>query len=131
MSEKIILVTDPDDTAISGLRILLVDLTQNQEENVSEKLKNLDTNENIIVYIWKNLESINWLLDKLLKSDLVLFNAETDNQIICGFLASKPNSYYFGMLRDLDIYNVNSLDNGYDLKDILYKHKGSYERIFK
>lgn len=128
MSNKIILVTDPDDVVVDGFRILAVDLDSDQQSRLSAELKSLATNCSIIVYLWKSSDPIRWLLDKKSKSSLTVFNAEMPNQILAGFLAGFPGSYYYGMLRDLDIYNVNNLSLADNFNQLLERKLEIYER---
>jgi hypothetical protein len=113
MQNKIIAVTDPDDILQDGTRILLVDLTQNQMQILSKALNQLEEFAVLITYIWNQQNSIDWLLDKKLKSDLIFFNAESDNQTLVGYFSAQSNSYYLGTLRGLNktngfvVYDVN------------------------
>jgi hypothetical protein len=113
MQNKIIAVTEPDDILQDGTRILLVDLTQNQMQILSQALNQLEDFPVLITYIWNYTNSIDWLLDKKHKSDLIFFNAESANQTVVGYLSAQPNSYYLGTLQGLNkansfvVYDVN------------------------
>lgn len=128
MSDRIILVTDPDDVVLAGFRILAVDLSPEQQSQLSTELKLLDTDTALIVYLWKSTDSVRWLLDKKTKSSLTVFDAEMQNQTIAGFLSAFPDSYYYGMLRDLDIYNVNNLMVADNFNKLLERRLEIYER---
>lgn len=121
MADKIILVTDPDDILSDGFRILLVDLTEIQAAIFTSALTKLDTDKDIIVYVWKFGNDIRWVIDKKLKSSMILFNANSDNQTLIGYMAAQNNSYYFGELRDIKIVNNNVIFDQNDCKDILEK----------
>jgi hypothetical protein len=117
MTDKILVVTAPDDVQIDGIRLLVVNLNQEQSHVVSEALmKFKNPHLNIISYIWQFGNDIQWMIDKKLKSDIVIFNADCDNsELVTGFIAAQPNSYYFGTLKDLHkvnnraIYNVDNI----------------------
>jgi hypothetical protein len=121
MTDRILLVTPPDDINLDGIRILLVDLTEAQSNLVSTALKNLSYNQTIISYVWKNNDSIDWILDKKHKSTFIIFNAESENEIITGYMAAQKNSYYFGKLRCLSEANDKTLYEANTILDILEK----------
>jgi hypothetical protein len=104
-NDKILLISSPDDVLEEALRILLIDLDKNQSDIVSQCLLSINDLPHTIVYVWKNLEDTSWLFDKSLKSDLIIFNADSENQTLVGYLAAKRNSWYFGQLKTL--YTIN------------------------
>jgi hypothetical protein len=65
-------------------------------------------------------DSIEWLMDKITKGDLIIFNASpTHNgaiELIIGWVAAQPQSYYFGNLKDLHIANDRAI---YSVNEIL------------
>jgi hypothetical protein len=107
VSDKIVLVTPPDDILQDGIRLLLVDLDTDQTNILSDALKSLTESTSSIVYIWHSLtDDVEWMLEKKHKSDVILFNAASDNDLIIGYLAAQLNSHYFGTLKSL--HNINS-----------------------
>jgi hypothetical protein len=119
MSDKILLITEPDDSFLEGVRIFLYNLDPEQYGIFSLALLNFDSVPSTIVYNSNNSTNIQWLIDKLLKSDLIIFNANSENQQLVGYLCSKPNSYYFGELRDLSLVNNSVIFDVHQLKEIL------------
>lgn len=115
MSDKVIIVTPPDDIQVDGLRILLVDLTPEQTNLISQSLTRLETIPTTITYVWNNLNDVLWLLDKKHKSFLIFFNADSENDAIIGYMAAQANSYYFGNLKSLSQVNQNAI---YDTEQI-------------
>lgn len=109
MTNKILIVTPPDNTQIDGIRILLVDLSEQQTKTVSDSLSSLTTFPNIVVYMWKTGDDSSWLLEHKSKCDLIFFNAESNNQLIVGYNAAQPNAYYFGTLRVLGEVNQSEI----------------------
>ena len=105
MTNRIVLVTQPDDVFDLGKRILVADLSIEQSNELSEALKNLDTEDDIIVYKWLFGDDIKWCIDKIYKANLIFFNAESQNQTLIGFLAAQKNSAYFGNLMSLNGVN--------------------------
>lgn len=117
MTNKILIVTSPDDVALDGIRILAVNLTQEQGQIVSNALLQFD-NFNITVtnYVWKTGNDPSWLIDKKFKSDIIIFNADDTNGTIVGYMAAQTKSYYFGTLKDLQLANNRTI---YSVDDIL------------
>ena len=101
MTDKIILVTPPDDLLEDSVRILALDLEAAQSQILSDSLISLDNIPNIVVYVWKNGDDTTWLFDKKPKADLIIFNANSENQTLIGYFAAQKNSYYFGDLKTL------------------------------
>jgi hypothetical protein len=119
MTDQVLIVTDPDDTILDGYRILLADLTLEQSQAVSQSLLNIKLSKRVVLYSWNNNDSIAWLLDKKPKCDTVLFNADSRNDLLVGYLAAHPNSYYFGQLRLLAGANNSRIYGQEDCQTLL------------
>jgi hypothetical protein len=132
MSDKILVVTPPDDTLINGVRILHVELNEEQSVIVSSALMNSNTQHTVVNYVWKMGDPVEWLLDKVLKSDFILFNADSPNNgatdLIIGYIAAQPNSYYFGNLRALNLVNSSVIYNSDQIINILENHTNKNAR---
>jgi hypothetical protein len=132
MSDKILVVTPPDDTLINGVRILHVELNEEQSMIVSSALMNSNTQHTVVNYVWKMGDSVEWLLDKVIKSDFILFNADSPNngatELIIGYITAQPNSYYFGNLRDLNLVNKSVIYNSDQIINILENHTNKNAR---
>jgi hypothetical protein len=126
MTNKIIVVTEPDDIFELGKRILVVDLNINQSHELSESLKNLDINDNLIVYKWTVGNNVDWCIDKMYKSNLIFFNAESQNQTLIGFLSAQKNTAYFGNLMSLNKVNKSVIYDKHDCLNFL-NQKLTYE----
>ena len=120
MTDRILVVTPPDDILLDGIRITHVQLTEDQSNTVSAALMKSESPYTIINYTWKMGDSVGWLLDKVPKSDLVIFNADVASngaiELILGWIAAQPQSYYFGRLKDLYLANDRVI---YSIDDIL------------
>jgi len=127
MTNKVILVTEPDDILQEGLRLLLVNLTNEQTQIISDALTSLDSLPTIVLYVW-NTGEIGWLFDKKLKSNLIIFNAESVNEIIIGYMTAQKNSAYFGNLKDLSSINPQGIYNIDDCKNLLLNAIEKYEQ---
>ena len=111
MTDKIVLVTPPDDVKTDGIRILLVDLTSAQTDLLSQALYLLPPSISVtgIIYNWHSTDNVEWLLDKKHKCDAIIFNAESENDLIVGYMAAQPNSYYIGNLKLLTTVNTSAI----------------------
>lgn len=127
MSNKVILVTAPDDILVDGLRILLVNLTNEQTQIISDALTGIPSLPTIVLYVWNTNEN-DWLFDKKQKSNLIIFNAESENEIIIGYMAAQRNSAYFGNLKNLSNINPQGIYNIDDCKNLLLSAIEKYEQ---
>lgn len=133
MTDKILVVTPPDDILLQGIRLIHVNLTEDQSQIVSEALLQSKISHSIINYVWKMGDRIDWLLDKIAKSDIIIFNADSENngaiELILGWTSAQPNSYYFGNLKDLHMANNNAIYSVDDILILLEKVSKNYEQI--
>lgn len=116
MTNKVLLVTAPDDVLVDGIRILLVDIVPEQQQIISDALTKLDNSPDIVLYVWNSVNDTAWLLDKKLKSDAIIFNANSENDVIIGYMAAQSNSHYFGTLKILSMVNKSTI---YDTDQVL------------
>lgn len=131
MADNITMITAPDDLLADGFRMLLVDLDREHDEIVSRILVTIDTDHAIIAYIWKSRDSIEWLLDKRSKINLIIFNANSQNQTVVGYMAAQPISHYFSDLRDLNKANSKQILDLSQCQEVFENSIGKYERSFK
>lgn len=127
MSDKVIIVTSPDDILIDGLRILLVDLTPDQTQVISTALSQFETIPTIVTYV-SSSDDISWCIDKKQKSSLIIFNADSENQTLTGYMAAQRNSHYFGNLKSLSIINNSALYSTEQIYNLLGNAVADYER---
>ena len=129
MTDKILVVTEPDDTPIQGIRIVHVDLSQEQRSIVSAALVQGAPIHTVINYVWNINDPVEWLVDKIVKSDLVIFNADSANELVVGWSAAHRKSYYFGNLKDLNIVNNRTIYSVEDISMLLEKVARQYEQV--
>ena len=126
MSDRILVVTAPDDTILDGIRILHVNLSEEQRQIVSNAMLSSEVSNTIINYVWNMGDPISWLLDKKSKCNFILFNADVQSngaiELIIGYIAAHPQSYYFGTLRDLHLVNDRAIYNTDDVVSLLEKN---------
>lgn len=133
MTDRILVVTPPDDILLQGIRILHVNLSEEQSAIMSNALMQNDLPHNIVNYVWKMGNRVDWLLDKSTKSDLIIFNAVNYNSdsgldVILGWTSAQPQSYYFGTLKDLHLANDRVLYNSDDILNLLEKISKRHEQ---
>lgn len=126
MTDKIIVVTPPDDILLQGIRIFHVNLDEEQSSIVSNALMQSTLPHNIINYVWKMGNRVDWLLDKSTKSDIIIFNATNLNSdsglaVMLGWIAAQHQSYYFGNLKDLHQVNDRAIYTSDDLLNLMEK----------
>jgi hypothetical protein len=97
----------------------LVDLVPEQQQIVSNALAQLATIPNVVLYIWNSSDDASWLLDKKSKSDTIIFNANSENDVIIGYMAAQSNSHYFGTLKILSLVNNSTIYNIEQVSTIL------------
>lgn len=131
MTDRIILVTPPDDTLLQGIRILHVDLSEEQNSVVSNALMQTDIPHTVINYVWKMGNQVTWLLDKSTKCDIILFNAngpvDAGRDVIIGWISAQPQSYYFGNLKDLHHVNDRAIYTSDDVLNLMEKVRKRYD----
>ena len=127
MNSKVVLVTDPDDVAYDGVRLLLVNLTADQTQLLSTALSKINNLPMVVLYIWNN-NSSDWLFDKKHKSQHIIFNAEHENQLITGYMSAQRNSSYFGILKNLAKVNTKAIYSIDDCIKLLETVIGTYEQ---
>ncbi len=82
----------------------------------------LELPDTVIVYRWTIGDNVDWLIDKIYKSNAVIFNADSLNQTLVGFLAAQKNSAYFNNLPSLNNVNKSMLYNRDQCLTFLYQN---------
>lgn len=119
MSDRVVVVTAPDDFLVDGFRFMLVDLTETQTHIVSSALLSLTHTGSIVVYTYKSSDPIDWFLDKKSKCNFIIFNADANNDILVGYVAAHKHSYYFGTLKTLSKANKSAIYSVQDVVNLL------------
>jgi hypothetical protein len=98
-----------------------VDLTEQQMSIISKALNEVEIFNSVIFYMWRHGDDAEWLLDKKHKSKLIIFNADSNDQTIVGYMSAQPNACYFGTLRNLSKANSRVIYDVAQIVDILEK----------
>ena len=127
MTGKVLVVTTPDDVMIDGFRLLLVDLDADQTKTISDSLLKISSDTSVITYMWGSNDDSYWLLDKKAKSDLIIFNANSQNELIVGYMAAQKNSLYFGTLKTLAQANAKAIYASEDCESLITFNLNNHE----
>ena len=127
MTGKVLVVTTPDDVIIDGFRLLLVDLDADQTKTISDSLLRISSDTSVITYMWGSNDDSYWLLDKKAKSDLIIFNANSRNELIVGYMAAQKNSHYFGTLKTLAQANAKAIYASEDCESLITFNLNNHE----
>ena len=127
MTGKVLVVTTPDDVMIDGFRLLLVDLDADQTKTISDSLLKISSDTSVITYMWGSNDDSYWLLDKKAKSDLIIFNANSQNELIVGYMAAQKNSHYFGTLKTLAPANAKAIYASEDCESLITFNLNNHE----
>ena len=128
MNDQIIVVTPPDDIPyVEAPRILCVDLSSDQAKVISDSLLNIKLDNLVVLYMWKEGDSIEWMLDKKIKSDLIFFNAESSLKDVVGYFSAQRKSHYFGKLLNFNLTNPREVYAVEDCQSILENFLRDYE----
>jgi len=127
MTGKVLVVTTPDDVMIDGFRLLLVDLDADQTKTISDSLLKISSDTSVITYMWGSNDDSYWLLDNKVKSDLIIFNANSQNELIVGYMAAQKNSHYFGTLKTLAQANAKAIYASEDCESLITFNLNNHE----
>lgn len=129
MNEQVVIVTSPDDFIADGFRFMTVDLTEPQTTLVSDALLSLSKIGRIICYSYRSDDPIEWFLDKKSKCDFIVFNAESNNQLLIGYLAAHKHAFYMGVLKTLSKANKSAIYSVEDVVNLLTLRMRNNETI--
>lgn len=129
INSSAIIITPPDDVLLDCIRILCIDLNQEQSQLVSSSITDTSYIGTIGIYLWNSSDPIEWLLDKKSKADVILFNAESTNEIIVGYMSAQKNAYYFGNLKLLASTSGKNIYGKYDLDKLIGELLEKYENL--
>lgn len=118
MKNKITLITPPDIFQNDQESILLVDITEQDQDLVSVWLGKTDIDLNI--YFYQGETNVEWLLHSLSCSTVAFVNLNNMSAVtshLAGFLLSKPYVYY--ATDDKNVSNLFSYINHNQVNDVV------------
>jgi hypothetical protein len=116
---KVYLVTAPDDVTYDSKKIICVGLDDTQREIVSQTLQRFKSMPTTVLYIWNNGESREWLLDKKQKCNIIIFNANNEDQSLVGYFAAHDNAFYMGEIGYLSRVNNKVVHDADELHKLI------------
>ena len=124
MTIKITLITPPDIFQNDNLSLMLFNVTPEEQQNASDWLGSLESDQHINVYFHQNEADPAWIFHSLAASKYKYINMD-DISGIGGWLASyilaKPNSYYkcndpsmSSLLAHINTQRVNGIEDFFE-----------------
>lgn len=118
MTPKITLITPPDIYENRNPSILLIDVPEHEQDQISQGLSHLTNVKSINIYFYQGEPNVSWLLYALAVADFTYFNVDERSpisEILAGFVLSKSTVFYSTKDKHLvSIYNHinnNCVDN--------------------
>jgi len=109
-----------------AFRILLVSLDQTQTQMLSSALYAIEDLPSTVLYIYNPGDDTDWMFDKKLKSDLIIFDVDSEDQTLVGYLTAQKNSHYFGEQKSLRKIANSAIYDIHSLKELLEEHIAKY-----
>ena len=97
MNGKITLITPPDIYENENPSILLINLSEQQQDDVSLWFSKNDVNKNVNLYLYEGQPDMPWLLHAVARCEYRYINLNNLNNItqaVSGYLLGKGNFYY-------------------------------------
>jgi len=118
MQNKITLITPPDFYENGNLSILLIGMSDIEQDIVSQWLGKNDINRDINIYTYQGENNVEWFLYALGRSDFKYINLDNEDPItnvMTSYIASRPEVYYHSENKDIvkliSYLNNNSVNN--------------------
>ncbi len=95
--KKITLITPPDFFENQTPSILLVNITEEQQDSVSHYLSQQNQEGNLSIYYYQGENNPEWLLYALNRVDATFVNADTESEFtrwLMSYILSKPKVWY-------------------------------------
>jgi hypothetical protein len=112
MTVKITLITPPDIFQNDNDSILLLNLSEPQQQACSDWLGQYDSDKNYNIYFYQNENNVPWLLHALPTSKYKYINIDRTEGVslwLLGYILSKPNTYF--STENVDVAEVYSYIN--------------------
>jgi hypothetical protein len=118
MENKITLITPPDFYENGNKSILLMSMSDEEQEAVSQWLGKNNIKQDINIYTYQGESNIEWLLYALGRSDYKYINLDSTDaitNIMASYIVSRPNVFYSSENEDIvkliNYLNNNNVDN--------------------
>lgn len=125
MNGKLTLITPPDIWENENKSILLVNLTEKEQDSLSQWLSDNDINQDLNLYLYEGQPDMNWLFHAMNVCDFRYLNLNNlDSKIIhslSGYILGKNNSYYklddenlAAVYKHINLNRINSVENFFE-----------------
>jgi hypothetical protein len=97
MANKVTLITPPDIFENSNKSIMVADLTDQEQDDLSLALGTFKGDFDLNIYFYKGEADINWLFHAVNTADYVYINFDNHSDIghmLASYILSKPNVWY-------------------------------------
>lgn len=97
MQGKITLITPPDFYENSNFSILLMHLTEEEQDKISKWLANSNISDNVNIYLYSGEPNVTWFLYALSRCEYKYINIDCVSfitQSLGGYILGKTNTYY-------------------------------------
>jgi hypothetical protein len=97
MQGKITLITPPDFYENSNLSILLMHLTEEEQDKLSQWLAKSNISDNVNIYLYSGEPNITWFLYAMSRCEYKYINMDCVSfitQSLGGYILGKTNTYY-------------------------------------
>jgi hypothetical protein len=115
MENKLTLITPPDYYENGNPSIMLISMTTEQQDAVSEWLTKTDIKTDLNLYTYQGENVMEWLLYALARSDYKYINLDSPDSItniMATYILSRPNVFYSTANPDIKAL-VGYLNNNY------------------
>jgi hypothetical protein len=115
MENKLTLITPPDYYENGNPSIMLISMTTEQQDAVSEWLTKTDVKTDLNLYTYQGENVMEWLLYALARSDYKYINLDSPDSItniMATYILSRPNVFYSTANPDIKAL-VGYLNNNY------------------
>jgi hypothetical protein len=95
--KKITLITPPDFYENDTYSILLVGITEEEQDQISHQLGQLDSDTPLNIYYFQGENNMEWLLFALNRCDAVYINADSGSDLVkwmASYMLGKNNVWY-------------------------------------
>jgi hypothetical protein len=117
---KITLITPPDFYENSNPSILLIGLSEQEQDHSSQWLgQELELDKDVNLYYYQNEDSIEWLLYAIARSNAVYINADSESSVVQTFLSYMlGKSHVYFSSQDPEKLRLFSFINGHRVNNI-------------
>jgi hypothetical protein len=97
MKNRVTLVTPPDTFENANKSILVIDLSEKEQDDLSKWLGECQDEFDLNIYFYQGEPDIPWLLHAVARADYVYLNLDNYSDIghlLCSYILSKTNVWY-------------------------------------